>query len=421
MQKKKQMLLIAAFILGVFLLAGSALVEIRDQSGYDQLKDAVKLVAVNCTENYQSFAAEISMVLKDNGQILYSNHGLTKYDAASGAKEETNTTEDFLNRNRNRVYYCYADKNQHIEKYNHEENYIVTTYQDEKTAPLINKEDNPFNEERVKDMERILDALVGNLRDQVIVTEKPDGSKFLSGKLSEGQIPALINALASFTLKQEFAGGRDGPIHLANDVYIKAVWGTAKVNADGSLNNILGTATISGLDEAGQAHEISLEIYFQLSDINSTRVTKPDLSGEEVVTREERDFDKPYKPTAEKFVGKFKNDILMEKDGRFVKIGERRLEITLLDEKEAGGSYREELREGFEKYASPFQPYIFKAKFSDEGDVNNATLEGTTEEGDKVSGSIYFNGYDALIYLNISQNQQNSSVIPDSTFRPDFD
>jgi hypothetical protein len=318
-------------------------------------------------------------------------------------------------------YPRYADKNQYIVKSSEEDNYMVTTYTEQKNEPLFNKENNPFHEERVKDIERILDALAGNLREQVIVTENPDSGKTLSGKLSEGQIPALINALASFMIKQEFSSGRGGLVNLANDIYIQEVQGTAKVNADGSLENILGAATVSGLDEAGRAQEISLEVFFQLSDVNSTRVTKPDLTGEKVINREERDFNKLYQPTAEKFVGKFKNDILMEKDGRFVKIGERRLEITLLDEKEAKGHYREELWEGYEKYANSFQSYIFEAKFSDEGDVNNATLEGTTEEGAEVKGTIYFNGYDAFIYLNLSQNQRNSSVIHDSTFRPDFD
>jgi hypothetical protein len=421
MRRKKQMAMIAVFTLGAFLFAGSALADIRDKSGYEQLKDALKLTAVNCTENYQSFTAEISMVLKDNGQVLFSDNSLIKYDNINGAKEETNTTKDSSISNRNRSYYSYSDRKGSIVKSSNENSYIVTTYQEEREAPLVNKNDNPFNEERAKDMERIFDALVSNLKDQVIVADNPDGTKIFSGKLSEGQIPTLINALASFVMKQEFDGGRDGLVHLASDVYVKEVWGTAKVNEDGSLENMMGTATISGLDKGGRAHEISLEVLFQLSDVNTTRVIRPDLTGEKIVTREERDFDRAYKPTAEKFVGKFKNDILVEEDGRFVKIGERQLEITLLSDKEVQGNYREELFEGYENYASPFNSYTFQAKFRDDRDYNNAALEGTTDQGDEVRGNIYFNGYDAKIYLNIDRNQQNGGVIYDSDFRPDLD
>jgi hypothetical protein len=418
MRRKKRIAMIAAFTLGAFLFAGTALADILDKSGYDQLKDAVKLTAANCTENYQSFTADISLVMKDNGQLIYSENNLLKYDAVSGAREETTTTKDITNRDRNYSYYLFADQNQHIVKSTNDDNYIITTYREQKDAPLINKEDNPFNREEIKDLERILDALVSNLKDQVIITESSDDSKVLSGKLSEGQIPALINALVSYKMKQEFNGRRDGLINLASDVYIKEVRGTAKVNEDGSLENILGTASISGLDKEGKIHEISLEILFKLSDINTTKVVKPDLTGKKVITREERDFEE-YKPTPEKFVGKFKNDIVMEKDGRFVKIGERHLEITLLNDKEVRGNYREELKEGFEEYTGPNRTYSFIAKFNE--DVNNAFLEGTTEQGDKVTGTIYFDSYKGQIYLNTNHNHPNNSVIHNSDFLPDFD
>lgn len=419
MKRKKQMALFAAFALGIFLLAGSVLADIRDRSGYEQLKDAIKLAATNCTENYQSFTAEISVVLKNNGQELYSEHNLMRYDRLNGAKEDTSTTK--APDGGGRSYYDYLDKNQRITKSSHENSYFVINYEDEKNTPLITKEDNPFNSERVQDMERILDALVGALKEQVVVIENADGSKTLSGKLSEGQIPTLINALASFLIKQELNSGRNGLINLASDIYIGEVWGTAKVNEDGCLENIMGTTTISGLDTEGLDSEIVLEALFQLSEVNTTKVVKPDLRGEEVVTRLERDFDKAYKPTAEKFVGKFKNDILMEEGGRFIKIGERRLEITRLDDAGVQGSYYEELLAGYEKYAGPLHSYTFEAKFSCDGDDNNAVLEGATEEGVRVEGNIYFNGRSARIYLNHGPNRENSNVIDDNDFYPDFD
>lgn len=421
MRRKKRTTMIGAFVLGALLFAGTALADIMDKSGYDQLKDAVKVTAANCMENYQSFTADISMVMKDNGKVILSENSIVKYDAVNKAREETNNTEDITNRNRNRSYYNYRDENQLITKSSDTDNYIVTTYRDKKDGPLFDKEDNPFNREEAKDLERILDALVNNLKDQVIVTENPDGSKSLSGKLSEGQIPALVNALASFQMKQQFNGNRQGITDLASDVYVKEVKGTAKISEDGSLENILGTASVSGLDEEGNVHEISLEILFKLSNVNDTKVVKPDLTGKKVITQEERDWERAYQPTPEKFVGKFKNDIIMEKDGRFVKIGERHLEITLLNDKEVQGNYREEIKEGFEKYAEPDSAYTFKARFNNEKDTNNAVLEGKTQEGNKVTGNMHFNGYDGRIYVNLDRGYYGNAVIYDSDFRPDFD
>jgi alpha-galactosidase/6-phospho-beta-glucosidase family protein len=241
MRKKKRTVMIASFALGAFLFAGTALADIMDKSGYDQLKDAVKMTATNCTENYQSFTLDISMVLKDNGQVIFSDESVNKYDAVNGAQEQITTTENAINRNRNHSYYRYSDQNQMITKSSGDNNYIVTTYREKKEGPLFSKEGNPFNQEEAKDIERILDALVMNLKDHVVVTENPDGSKSLSGNLSEGQIPALINALASFQMKQQFNGNRQGITDLASDVYVKEAWGTAKINEDGSLENILLT------------------------------------------------------------------------------------------------------------------------------------------------------------------------------------
>lgn len=423
MRRKKRTAMIGAFALGALLFAGTALADIMDKSGYDQLKDAVKVTAANCTENYQSFTAEFSMVMKDNGKVILSEDSVTKYDAVNGTKEEISTTKDATNRKMNNSYYSYSDKNQCIVKSTDDNKYIVTTYRDKKDKPLINKEDNPFNQDEAKDMERILDALVSNLKDQVIVTEDTDGSKSLSGKLSEGQIPALINALASFQMKHEFNGNRgEGIVALASDVYVKEVRGTAKISKDGSLENILGTASISGLDKEGKAHDISIEVLFKLSDVNATKVAKPDLTGKKVITQKERDVERAYQPTPEKFVGKFKNDIIMENDGKFVKIGERHLEITLFNDKEIQGNYREELKEGFEKYTDPDSSYTFKGRFNEKDkDANNAVFEGITKEGNKITGDMHFNGNDGRIYINLDGGYYENGVINDTDFRPDLD
>lgn len=426
MRRKKGTAMIAAFTLGAFLFAGTALADIMDKSGYDQLKDAVKAAATKCTENYQSFTADISMVMKDNGKVILSENSIVKYDAVNKAREEITAREDNTNRNFSNSYYNYRDEKQLITKSSDNDNYFVTNYQDKKNGPLFKKEDNPFNQEEAKDLERILDALVNNLNltDQVIVTENSDGSKSLSGKLTEGQIPALVNALASFQMKQQFNGRRVDQVEitdLAADVYVKEVRGTAKISEDGSLENILGTASVSGLDEEGKVHEISVEILFKLSDVNATKVVKPDLTGKKVITQDERDWEDAYKPTPEKFVGKFKNDILMEKDGKFVKIGERHLEITSLNNKDVQGNYREELKEGFEKYADPDSAYTFKARFSNDENTNNAVLEGTTEEGKKITGEMHFNGHDGRIYVNLNGGYYSNAVINDTDFRPDLD
>ncbi|MCR6545534.1 hypothetical protein [Dehalobacterium formicoaceticum] len=422
MNKKKRTAMIVTFTLGAFLFAGTALADILDKSGYDQLKDAIKMTAQNCTENYQSFTLNMSMDMKDNGKVVMSESMITKYDVKKGAREETSQSQNSSNRtNSSYSTYNYYDEEQSIGKSSFDDNYIVTTFKDRKNQMTLDKEDNPFNQEEAKDMERILDALVGSLRDHVIVTENADGSKSMTGNLSEAQIPALINALASFQMKQQFNGNQEGITDLSSDVYVKEVRGTAEVNQEGALESILGSAIVSGVDVQGETHEISLEILFEMRDINNTKVVKPDLKGKKVITQEVDENQNSYLPTPEKFVGTFKNDIIMEQDGKFVKIGERVVEITSLDKKAAQGNYREELKEGFEEYASSADIFTFEASFDNE-DSNNATLEASTEDGSKMSGNMYFDGHSGRISLYLNHGTSvNNKVRDDYDFRPDFD
>ncbi len=60
--------------------------------------------------------------------------------------------------------------------------------------------ENPFEEEQVKDAEKVLDALVGNLQDAIQV-EEYSGKKMYVGNLSETQIPSAVNAISSFIFK----------------------------------------------------------------------------------------------------------------------------------------------------------------------------------------------------------------------------
>lgn len=96
------------------------------------------------------------------------------------------------------------------------------------------------------------------------------------------------------------------------------------------------------------------------------------------------------------------------------------LKITSMNHQDVQGSYREELKEGFEKYASKNSAYTFKARFSDK-DANDAAFEGITDSGNKITGSMHFNGFDGRIYLNLNQGYYGNEVIYDTDFRPAFD
>ena len=421
MKFKKNTLMIVSFTLGTLLLATTALADIVSRSGYDELKDALKVTAEQSSEEFDSFTLDFSMVMKDNGKTLMSANDTTKYDRKMGASENISSNFDLKGYNNNNTYRTYSDKTTVIRLSESDPTYHVTEYTKERDNQSINFT-NPFKEDSASDIEKIVDAIVGSLKDHVVVTENSDGSLGLDGSLTEVQIPSLVNAVVSFQLKQEFNGNHNNMPHLTKDVFVKEVKGTAKVNKDGVMESILGIAVLSGKDDKGIVHDISIEALAKLSDINSTTVTKPDLTGKKVVKNIAKDYSSESEiSNPEKFVGKFKNSILIEKDGKFVKVGERFVDITHFDNMTVRGRYYEEYKPGFEEYSTGMNEFNFEAKFEN-GQRSSAEFESTSVTGDKTRGHIYLNDYEASVNFGINNMRSfDGGMMYDSSFSPDLD
>ena len=255
---KKKTAMLASFTIGTLLFATTALADITSKSGYEQLKDGLKSTAEKASGEFDSFTIDMTFVIKDNGKTLQSENHVEKNDRKKSATETTNTSEG-VNGN-NGSNYTYSDNKTDIRRgIGADEKFYVSEYTEERK---LHQFSNPFVENGAEDVERIVDAVVGSLKDHVIVKDNADGSKELTGSLTEMQIPALVNAVASFQLKQEF-NGRNGMSsewpHLTQDIFVKEVTGSAAIDKDGVMESILGTATVVGKDSQGQVHEISVK------------------------------------------------------------------------------------------------------------------------------------------------------------------
>jgi hypothetical protein len=288
----------------------------------------------------------------------------SKFDNVNKSTEESTTAQ--LSDGTSSYNYNYRDPSSIIWYNSQDKVYYLTEFTKNRSYPII---ENPFKEERAKDMEKIADALVGNLKDYIVVENKDDGSKKLSGSLNETQIPALINAVSSFGFKQMLVGNsRDSyqiPFpEIKDDIFIKSVSANVVVNKDGLAESLLATGVISGKDSAGNVHDLTAEFLFKVKDINSTTVSKPDLTGKKVEKRTETPNDENIAPT--KFIGKYKNDIIIEKDDSFIKVGERYLEIAHVDTDNVAGRYYEVYKDEYKaQYADKQAEFTFDAKKSD--------------------------------------------------------
>lgn len=408
MKFKKKTAMILSFAVGTLMFATTAMAEVVSKSGYDQLKDSLKYTAESCTTKLSNYTVDMSFVVKDNGTLIYSENSLNKYDASKKAMENVSTRVEGSTKKEN---YYYSDKNGFINKNSDQNVYYVSEY----TSPKeVRSFENPFKQKEAADVERIADALVGNLKDSVIVTQNPDGSKELSGSLSEAQIPALVNAVVSLQSKNEFGNrpnNENNMPKITKDIFVKEVKGKMVTNKDGLIQSVLGTGILSGKDESGKEHNITFELLVKITGVNSTTVKKPDLSGKKVEKSIERDYDKLSNPS--KYIGKYKTDILIEKDDKFQKIGERIVDIEKIDSKSVSGSYHEEYAKGYEEYATNKKDLKFSATF--EKDHFNAPFTATTSSGANVKGNLSINPHSAKVYFNINENM-NGNLISDGEY-----
>jgi len=419
MKFKKKTLLLFAFTLGALLFATTALADIAYQDGYAQLKNSLKLTASKCSSQLDSFTMEMNFNIKHNGQVIVTDSEIKKYDKINQAVENRSHHE-YVSRYSNTNYY-YGDSTTDIVNHSSDgDTYYVTEYTQSRDNPADFH--NPFEEEEANDVERIIDALVGSLRDHVVVEENDDGSKKISGSLTDVQIPALINAIVSLEMKQQFRGQSDQMPDLAQDVYVKEITGSALISPEGLLERIIGTAVISGQDSQGTRHEITAEVMFELKDINQTTVVKPDLSGKTVVKEQREPYSKVLSiPNLQKFIGHYNNDIVIEENGKFVKIGERHLEIIHIDQSSIKGRYYEQYKPEYEQYAENNLSFNFEANF-EENNTRNANFTYTSSTGNNREGNIYLDDYSARIDLWFNDPGPTQGKIKyNSSFNPVLD
>lgn len=415
MKFKKKTTMLLSFALGTTLLATTAIAEIVSKSGYDVLKDSLKYTAKSATTTLSSYTTDLSFVVKADGNVISSEKSLNKYDVTKQASETTtNRIDDGRNNNSN--YYYYSNKNEMIRKSADESIYYVTEF----TSPReISSFTNPFEEKGADDIERIADILVGNLKDAVIVAENSDGSKELSGSLNESQIPALINAVVSLQSKEEFGYRNDinvGVPRITKDVFVKEITGNMVVNKDGLIQSILGTGVLSGKDDSGKEHTFTFELSGKLYDVNSTVVTKPDLSGKKVEKNIEKDFSKLTNPA--KYIGTYKTDIIIEKEDKFIKIGERFIDITQINETTISGRHYEKYITGYEEYAANKKDFQFNATF-EKGNLGGQ-FKATDAAGKALEGYIHLDQYSGTVNFNINESR-NMSIMFDSQYNRVFE
>lgn len=412
MKLKKNNIILLSLILGSTMFVTTAFAEVNTKNGYVQLKDALKLTSANCADKFHNFTTSYSYTIKDNDDLIYSNSNTSKYDLKNTAKELTSTIKE-SNSILNQSTTDYDDNNISISKSTLGDTYNVNEYTENRHMKLYSDQ---FAADGSNDMEKIADALVGNLQDSLVVTVNSDGSKLLSASLKENQIPSIINALIAYEVRNSFrdAGistGNTSQYIITHDIYAKSIASNIKLTKEGLVDSILATLEISGKDKNGIAHTFSYDFLYKLSDVNNTTVTKPDLTGKKInktVQSKNQIVTSPIPidpKLYQKYLGEYSADIVIEKEDKFIKIGTANVNINEITDKAVNGDYSETYLKGYENYDKKNPSF----KFSATNTNNSDDFQFKTEDGQL--GHIYMYPKDSVINFSCpSKNVVNMGI-----------
>ncbi|WP_426445596.1 hypothetical protein ACP26L_19580 [Paenibacillus sp. S-38] len=414
MKLSKKSLTVLSFTLGASVFVSTAFADALLGSGYDRLKDSVKLTASQMEQGLGSYTVEAMMTLKDNGQPLMQTSSTNKVDIGKQAEESTNVTQQAGGEMT--TNYSYHDPKRSIYKGSRDTNYMVTEFEQEQKDRSAFK--NPFNEKGAPEIEKIVDAVVGNLKDYVQAEEKADGGKVYSGSLSEAQVPAVVNAVSSFGIKRLILEESRSDVgsklpEIESDIYVKKIVGTAEESKTGLLQSLTGDVTLTGKDKNGAQHDLTMSLVFKLSEVGTTKITLPDLTGANV----EKVTDNGY-GFSSKYVGTYKNNVIVEKDGKFVKAGERTLEILSVDKDKVTGRYTETVKPGFE--AEFGEKYNFTFEYDPNQSKPFSTFTYTNAKGEQEQGQLH-TGSTGTLYLELDIEIIDENSIRSNASRPYFD
>ncbi|MFK7694384.1 hypothetical protein [Paenibacillus sp. HJGM_3] len=288
--KKKWLVLGSAIGVSSVVMIATGFSALAGSSGYEAYKSALKT-----TKSAQSATVQAAGSLRDNGNVLVQASGsfkVAKDEAASGQAEvSANGTPQSIRfakqaegtvvkSSASDVYYVHPDNQDHPFKHKGHDGADMS-----------------------QQAETVIDALVGNLKNYVTVDTQSDGSKDIAVQLDNAQIPAVINAIAPIAIKHAAQADhramhqndqadipfnhdalKDAAPQLSQDIKIEKVAVKAHINADNYIEHQEADITVSGKDDQGTAHQVTLHVQADLSNFNKTTPDTIDLAGQQVQT-----------------------------------------------------------------------------------------------------------------------------------------
>jgi len=380
-----------AFTVGASVFVTTAFADMLLGSGYDKLKQAIKATAKYADETFESYTLQSNMELKIDDELVQHHSSTTKIDYINKQKHNQDVTTNFLRSDLSSKSEQYIDADYVLYSYNDEP---FTGYHNMYTKDEFDPGDDfseAFTGEYSDEIERIIDAAVGNLKNLVQYNATADGAYQFSGELTATQVPALYNAVLSLLLKESMTYELDGKYlnKDTKDIYVSNVSGYAKQHPDGYLTELEAELELTFKNENNVEHKLLVSGQFQIIDINQTKIDRPQFD-ESLITE---NYDYVEQGLHEKYEGVYKSNLVVDTGNQVIKIGERILTIENIEAGKIHGTYEEVITNT--EYSSEYSP--LKLEFID---TTHEHYTNQIEYKDLATGEAGI----AIIYENMSDS-----------------
>lgn len=268
---KKRTAVAVAMVVGVTVLAGAAFANYSTSNGYEVGKTAFKGLLNN--ENY---TANVKFSYDIDGENIAKTETTEMYDRASKTMSRKEISSDYyssgeqhyytwINENERIIYTKSADGAGNEDEFS--EGYTsYGFYGNFDTMGSADEKERETNQKIVRFAELLGDTLVGDLKNNVVMTASDDNSTTYEINLDAIQIPELVNAglSAMFSSVGTYDSG-DPMMKLGTEPVAKSASLKFTVDNEGRLIDGVATGVM-----AGEGHEATVSMSLSMSDYGST-------------------------------------------------------------------------------------------------------------------------------------------------------
>ena len=284
---KKMTAIGLSIAVGVTMLATSAFAAVSSTSVYDTYKSAIKNITT-----VKSVTATVAATVKDNENIVVSFNSNMKNNRDNKSMSQSTTIAAGSEK---KITSTYLQDGKKITKNSDSDIYNVIAMSTGRRQMEDIKISNP-NDPKVKGIENIVDALVGNIQSFVKLDNETSGTKDVSLSLSNEQVPAVVNAALSM-FEQNRLNPNENRMHklsdskinfedklpkLTDNIKVSNIKLNAKINKDNFIENQIVTITVTGNDVNGASHIVVLSVDAAFTNYNSTTPDTIDLKDKQV-------------------------------------------------------------------------------------------------------------------------------------------